>query len=396
MAGFHNLRELINTLAWSKDLLIEMFEKRKSFVYKYDHALELLKEESRIEALINRGILRQNGAYLELDEQYLDFFEQILEVNEEINIFYINENIQQIKQNINYYLQENNESRKYSYLKATKSLLRKIGRIILRNIIDLNRNIENAYKAEPNYLIKISKLESFDEKRRAINTLIHQTDLLITEEERTFFTTALDNELGQLVTTLRIQLTEARHNLIETQQQIITHLNQVKYQSRVIEKIKQIKYLKDQFELKHKSNFVALLSQVDPVLFEPRTAYQFKLSLDQLQTDEGRVIIDRVAVKLKLNKKALPVADAIAEDHLNTESEVEIYINLEELKRGFLASSYHLFDFVMQYRYPREVSFEEKITIYCQLVGMYENELNVTESFGQSGLLEYAIVKPFS
>lgn len=395
MSGFHNLKELINTLSWSKDLLVEMFEKRKSFAYKYDHAIELL-EEARIETLINVGIIRKNDPYLELDEQYLEFFEQILEVNEEINTSYINESIQQIKQSINYYLRENNENRRYSYLKATKSSLRKIGRIVLRNIIDLNRNIENTYKAEPNYLIKISKLETFDEKRKVVTSLIQQTEMLVTEEEKTFFTTALDNELGQLVASLRMQLTEARHNLIEMQGQIISYLNQVKLQSRIIEKIKKVKYLKDQFELKHKSNLPSMLRHINPIMFEPRTVYQFKLSLDQLQTDEGRALISKVAGRLKVSKKSLPVAEAIAEDHLVTESEEEVYINLEELKRGFLASGYHLFDFVMQYRFPRDVSQEEKTTIYCQLVGMYEKELDVTDSFGQHGFLEYAIVKPVS
>lgn len=394
MPGIQNLKELINTLVWSKDLLVEMFEKRKSFVYKYDHALEFM-EEARIETLINKGIIRQNGTYLEMDDQFLDFFEQVLEVNEEINISYINENIQKIKQHINFYLQENNENRRHGYLKMVKSSLRKMGRIVLRNIIDLNRNIENAFKAEPNYTIKITRLESFDEKRRAIYTLIEQTELLVTDEEKTFFATAIDDELRHLVAQLRMQLTEARHNLIEAQRQIIEYLNQVKYQSRIIEKIKQVKYLKDQFEIKHKSDLPSILLQANPVLFETRPPVSFKLSLDQLQSDEARALIKKVAERLKINKKtALPVADAISEEHLVTESENEVYINLEEIKQGFLASGHHLFNFIMQYRYPRPVSFEEKITIYCQMVGIYENEMDVTDNYQNQGQVEYAIVKP--
>jgi hypothetical protein len=56
MNHFQSIKELINVLVWSKDLLVEMFEKRKSFAYKYDHALELL-EEDRIETLCLKGIL---------------------------------------------------------------------------------------------------------------------------------------------------------------------------------------------------------------------------------------------------------------------------------------------------------------------------------------------------
>ncbi|WP_207491547.1 hypothetical protein [Aridibaculum aurantiacum] len=394
MSGFNNIKELINTLSWSKELLVEMFEKRKSFIYKYDHALELL-EEDRIETLINKGIVRQNGAYLEMDDQFQQFFEQVLEVNEDINTSYINENIQHIKQHINFYLQENNENRKYAYMKMVKSALRKIGRITLRNIIDLNRNIENAFKTEPNYAIKIAKLESFDEKRRLIYGLIEQTDYLVTDEEKTFFTTALDDELKQLVSQLRRQLTEGRHNLIETQKQVIEYLNQVKYHSRTIEKIKQVKYLKDQFEMKHKTNLPAMLLQLNPVLFEPKPSYPLKVSLEFFQTDEGHQSVNKVAAKLKLDKRAaLPVADKISEDQLITETEDEIFINLEEIKQGFIASGHHLYSFIMNYRYPRQVSFDEKITIFCQMVGMYENEFEVTDTYYADEEVEYALVLP--
>jgi hypothetical protein len=392
MTHFQSIKEIINTLAWSKDLLVEMFEKRKTFLYKYEHALELL-EEDRIINLINKGILRQNGPYLEIEEVFQAFFEQILEVNEEINTSFINENIQLVKQYINFYLQENNENRKYAYLKQVKNALRKIGRITLRNIIDLNRNIENAFKTEPNYTIKIARLEGFDEKRRAIFGLIEQSDRLVTEEEQTFFISALDDELKQVVGLLRRQLTESRHNLIETQKQIIEYLNQVKHQSRIIEKIKQIKYLKDQFELKAQTNLLKVLKQNNAVLFEPRPSFSLRLSPDYLQTDAGRKLVEKIADKNKIQKRAaLPVAESISDGYLQTETEEEIFINLEELRNGFKASGKHLYHFIMGYRYPREVSYEEKMTIFCQMVSIYENEFIIKEEYLRDEWVEYALV----
>lgn len=392
MSYLNSLKELINTLNWSKDLLVEMFEKRKQFAYKYDHAIELLPED-KIEILIHKHILGRNGHYLEIEDQFQQFFEQILEVNEEINTSFIHENIQQVKQLINYFLQENNEHRKYTYLKQIKASLRKTGRITLRNVIDLNRNIENAFKTEPNYSIKIAKLEAFDEKRRTIYQLIEQTDKLVTEDEITFFNTALDEELKQVVIVLRAQLTESRHNLIETQKQIIEYLNQVKYQSSVQEKIKQVKYLKDQFELKAKTNLTAVLKDKNDVVFETRPAYPLKISLDYLQTDDGRQQIEKVYSKLKKGRKqVMQIADSIASHDLLPQTEEEIFIDLEELKRGFSASGRHLFNFVMEYKYPREVNYEEKITIFCQMVSIFEQELDIKDQYQQHQQIEYAIV----
>jgi hypothetical protein len=65
--------------------------------------------------------------------------------------------------------------------------MRKIGVIALRNVVDLNRNIDNTFKNEPNYKVKKTKLEHLDEKRNTIYTLINQTDNLVSgEEEQTF------------------------------------------------------------------------------------------------------------------------------------------------------------------------------------------------------------------
>lgn len=395
MLHFNNIKELLNLLARTKELLTEMFEKRKSFAYKYEMALELADEEV-VEILIAKGVLRQSGAYIELDEQYLGFFEQILEVNEEINTAYIQENIGQVKQNINFYLQENNEQRKYSYLKQVKSAMRKIGRITLRNIIDLNRNIENAFKSEPNYKIKIVRLESFDQKRKDIQQLIEQTErMILGEEEQTFFKTAMDDELKYITSQLRLKLTEARHNLIETQKQVIEFLNQVKFQSRLVEKIKQVKYLKDQFELKAKTNLVEVLQKSNAVNFEAKPAYPLRLSLDNLQTDEARNSIEKVALKLKQGKRnALPVAEGISDAYLQTETEEEIFINLQAMRNGFAASNKNLYQFVMEYNYPRTVLLDEKLTIFCQLVSMYELEFSVTDDYGKENQIEYAMVFP--
>jgi len=395
MLHFNNIKELLNLLSRTKDLLAEMFEKRKSFSYKYEMALEFVDEDV-LETLIAKGVLRQNAAFIELDEQYLAFFEQVLEVNEDINTAYIQENIGAVKQAIDFYLKENIEHRKYNYLKQVKSAMRKIGRITLRNVIDLNRNIENAFKSEPNYKIKITRLENFDQKRKDIQLLIEQTErMILGEEEQTFFKTAMDDELKYITAQLRLKLTEARHNLIETQKQVIEYLNQVKFQSRLVEKIKQVKYLKDQFELKAKTNLAEVLQTANTINFESKPTYPLRLSIEHLQKDDARNSIEKVAQKLKLgNKNLRPIAEEISEDYLQTETEEEVFINLQAMRNGFVASGKNLFQFVMEYNYPRDVPFDEKVTVFCQLLSMYETEFKVSDDYNKVEQIEYAMVYP--
>ncbi|MCL4536990.1 MAG: hypothetical protein M1610_05315 [Nitrospirae bacterium] len=397
MDTFTSIKELLSTLSREHKLLAEMFEKRKSLSYKYDFALAMVDfNEDRIQYLINHSVIRQNGTYLEIDDQFLQFFEQVLEVNEEINTSYINENIQNVKQNILYYLQENNENRKYNYLRAVKNALRKIGIITIRNVVDLKRNIDNTFKNEPNYKIKKAKLENLDRKRIDINALIDQTEKLISEEEQTFFKSALDEELNRIIIQLKLQLNECRHNLIEIQKQIIEYLNQIKYQSGVIERLRQLKYLRDQFIIRPSTNIESLLAKNNAVIFEPNPIYPLKLSLDYLQTDDAayesiRKISKRVRSGVNIK---LPLAGNISNEYLETQIEEEIQINLEEVKNSFVASGNNLFEFVLGYNFAKEISFDERVTVYCQLISQYESIFNVTEKFNTQKEIEYAMVYP--
>ncbi|MCL2073009.1 MAG: hypothetical protein FWH18_03745 [Marinilabiliaceae bacterium] len=399
MSAFSNIKELLSSLHKEERLLSAMFKERKSFNYKYDYAFELVdNDDNRLQKLINRSVIRQNGNNLEIDDLFLQFFEQVLETNEEINTSYINENLETIKQNIHYYFNETNEQRKYNYLRKIKTTLRNIGNTTLRNVIDLKRNIDNTFKNEPNYKNKRAKLINLDLKRKDITKLIEQTENLVSEGEVTFFTTATDEELGTIIVQLKIQLHKCTHNLIEIERQIIDFLNQIQYQSNVIEKLRQIKYLKDQFDLERLSDFKAVLNSNNAVLFEPNPQYPLKLSLEYLQSNEDAFeSIKKISKRVKSGVKILrPVADKISEEYLETQIEEEIQINLEEVKNGFVASGYTLFDFVLNYNFAKSVSFDEKVTIFCQLISQYENIFDISEKYQEKDNSEFAIVYPLN
>ena len=138
-----------------------------------------------------------------------------------------------------------------------------------------------------------------------------------------------------------------------------------------------------------------MLAQKHSTFFETKPAYPLKLSLYQLAQDGSKEIIKKVRKNYRFGvKPKLQSAENISGDYLNTETETEIYINLQEVKRNFIISGINLFDFVMQYDFPREVLFEEKVTIYCQLISLYEEEFDLSENFNRQNEIEFAIVYP--
>ncbi len=397
MNTFSNIKELVSALYREEKLLSEMFKRRKSTDYKYEYALDIVEDnDNKIHYLIDRSVLRQNGNNLEIDDLYLQFFEQVLESNEEINTSYINENLEKVKQNIDYYFNENNEQRKYEYIRVIKNTLRKIGIITLRNVVDLKRNIDNTFKSEPTFKNKKAKLINLDNKRKDITKLIEQTEFLITEDDITFFKTATDEELNRIIVQLKKELQKCTHNLIEIERQVIDFLNQIQQQSGVVEKLRQIKYLKDQFRLEAETDIKQVVSINNSVIFEPKPSYSLKLSLEYLQTnEEAFTSIKKIAQRKKSGVKlSQPIADKISDEYLETQIEEEVQINLEEVKNGFVAGSHNLFDFVMNYNFAKTVSFDERVTIYCQMVSQYENVFEITEQYAEKEEIEFAMIYP--
>lgn len=405
---FRSIHEIINTVAAARGLLTEMFEKRKILSFRYSDALALLKDdENRLKLLIVKEVIHQNGNFVELDARFMDFFELLLEANEEINTAVIDENIEYLHELMDYYLKERIATRKASYVRNIKITFQKIARTTIRNIMNLQTSIDNAFKHEPTYQIKIAKLENLDKKRINIQQLIDTTENLILHEERQFFQQATDDELNRILLELRRELQLSAHSLIRAQQDIINYLNQIKSQVILVEKIRRVKYLQDQFELRAKSNLAEVLEREHSILLEGTAPSSFKLSINYLNTDEARPIILKVMKNLQHRETIRSnEAGAFSDEDLASQSMYQETISLEETVGNYIqaqteamwkdatAQPEDLFSFLMRYPFRQEVSEEERTTLFCQIVSLYESQFRISEEFGIYKNYEYARIYP--
>ncbi|WP_303186305.1 hypothetical protein [Phocaeicola coprocola] len=405
---FRSIHEIINTVTAARGLLTEMFEKRKILSFRYSDALALLKDdENRLKLLIEKEVIHQNGNFVELDARFMDFFELLLEANEEINTAVIDENIEYLHELMDYYLKERIATRKASYVRNIKITFQKIARTTIRNIMNLQTSIDNAFKHEPTYQIKIAKLENLDKKRINIQQLIDTTENLILHEERQFFQQATDDELNRILLELRRELQLSAHSLIRAQQDIINYLNQIKSQVILVEKIRRVKYLQDQFELRAKSNLAEVLEREHSILLEGTAPSSFKLSINYLNTDEARPIILKVMKNLQHRETIRSnEAGAFSDEDLASQSMYQETISLEETVGNYIqaqteamwkdatAQPEDLFSFLMRYPFRQEVSEEERTTLFCQIVSLYESQFRISEEFGIYKNYEYARIYP--
>ena len=395
---FHSLEELIRALDRERKLLYALFQDRKRLSFRYNLAKELAtKKDESLEFLRRFGIIHENGDFVELEDVYLKFFEEVLEVNEEINVASVKESIGSLNAAIDYYQSEKNATRKWGYLKDVKRILRNIALTTLRNVIDLKRNIDNTYKNEPTFVVKKKKLVHLDEKRKDIAALINECEIVIDKKQATFFLVAMDVELKDTVTDVKLQLKEVYHNLLELDRQIINYLNLIEYQNRLFEKVQKLKYLRDQMLLETNTDIKAKMDARNPVWMEPRPRYTLKVSLSMLRTtDTGLKILQDVA-KGKSNDRLRKgnLAEPLTKEELTEQQKVLQTVDVREVKTAFMASGDNLFHFVMNYSgYRKQMADEEKLVLFCQIAAQYHDELVISEEYGRHGNIEFPFIYP--
>ena len=134
------------------------------------------------------------------------------------------------------------------------------------------------------------------------------------------------------------------------------------------------------------ANQAVVLEGVQPTLF--------KVSIPFLQTDEALDIILRVADGLRPERTVRrQELGALSAEQMESEATQETAIDTRRLMDQFALSDTDLFSFVMRYAYHRPLDFEAKVTLFCRLLSLYEQELEITNQFGHTDQVEYAIIK---
>ena len=393
LSQFRTLEDLVYWLNKEKKLLRDIFGDRKTHVYSMDLALELVEHNrERIQHLIDYGVIHESGNFLEFEDVYLKFFEDVLDVNEEINIASVQECIGTLQDNITYYLKETNEKRKYSYLYTIRKKLRDIGLRTLKNVIDLKRNVDTAYKQEPNYEIKKQRLNNLDQKRDSIRKLIEECEKLM-DTDKAFFSLTSDPQMARTITDVRNDFNDAYHNLLAIERQIIDYLHLIEQQNLLFKKIRRLKYLRDQLTLPEHTNIYSVLGYMSPLWMENRPYNKLHLSIESLRnSDEMAAIIRKIGQQQGIIRQARIAAPPLTEEDLQESTQLLTEVNPQEVWRAFKAGSNDLFSFLLSYDYKQERTLEQHAILFCQLAVQHPDECKITDQYATYQTLEYPLI----
>ncbi len=396
MFAFNSIKDLISTLYKEREIIDFLFSKRKNSV-KYDNLLEFVNfEEEKLTSLIEKNILVQFGSTVDLNQDILDFLEKFTDSIEEINYEYTSGLIRILKENIQNWELEKRPNKQNEYLLKIKRNIGNVGKDVLRNVTTLRGSVEDVFATEKVFSIKKNKLQEYDNKRKNLDDLLEQIDAFFRESTWEYFIKMVqDDELNQIILKLDRDIIIARQNLIDITQKILDFINRIRQDSQIFKHIQKIKLLKDQLLLAEKSNFIDVISKDNSLQFQNEIRFSTPLSLDYLQSEDAYNILLRISYKLKksinIDEKSSGI---IRNEFLNGKDKNHYVVDNNKLKESFLSRGGDLFDFINNYNFEKELSFDEKVTLFCKLASQFRDDFSISDTYSKIENIEYALITP--
>jgi len=398
MFAFNSIKDLISTLYKEREIIDFLFSKRKISI-KYDNLLEFVNyEEEKLVSLIDKNVLIQIGSTIDLNQDILEFLEKFTDSIEEINYEYTSGLVRILKENIQNWEIEKRPVKQNEYLLKIKRNIGSVGKDILRNVTTLRSSVEDVFATEKVFSIKKTKLKDYDNKRENLDELLKQIDAFFRESTWVYFIKMVqDDELNQILLKLDRDIIVARQNLIDITQKILDFINRIRQDSKVFKHIQKVKLLKDQLLLTEKSNFIDLISKDNSFQFQNEIRFSTPLSLDFIQSEEAYEILLRISYKLKKSINIVEKSSGIIRDEfLDGKEKTHYVIDTKKLKESYLSRGGDLFEFINSNSFDKELSFEQKVTLFCKLASQFRDDFSITEKYLQFENIEYALITPKS
>jgi hypothetical protein len=369
-----NVNDILSQLYHNRDVVEFLFANRENITVN-----ELLSRgdisAEQYQKLKSLDLVYEYENIVSLNDAVIAMFEDFMEIGE-VTPGFINDYINELRRHIRFY-QEVHEHR---FLRSIKKYLKRINIALSREIIKLQKNVDDTYKNEANYRIKIQKLEDYREKRDTIIDFIRKTEEIITDT-RGLFSLTNDPELYGVVNALKAGLIENLDFLIEIQTDITDYINKIQFQLDVYVKAQRLKEIKDHGTLHYRTNFVEIVKEMRPLKFNGIKGPRTKISIDFLFTDEGHVLCKKVAEKYKLSRLMMRgIAGKLPSNFKEQLIDQQIKLDVEKLVDRFLnQNKQNLFEYLIDYKFPKavgNVTFEDRLSIFVEIAMEYQNHLD--------------------
>ncbi len=388
-----NINRLLSVLYSDRRLFESLFEKRNRLVGMHEVANEI--GDDKLEYLINTEVLSLTDESIELDDRVLSFFEEFLETNEDVEIGDVDELLINLRYNIELYLNEKeNEHSRERYLGKIKRILKKIPNMILKNLSALQLHIGLTYKTQSSHKNKVLELTHYKSKLEKLMNIEEKVQKALLHEAY-FFNMVSSHETVLLSLRLKVRLRELRVSLIELQKQVIEYINKTLHKQHFFEHIIKLKELKNTLEIKEKSNILSLFeTETTPLFMLKPQRFSTFLDTEEVYDFGFDEMVQKLQHMIPLQKVSSVKAQELDESFFEAEEQIQFLVDTDALHEAFMDAQTDLMSFIHTREFDVEQTLEEKVTLYCQLALMYENEYEFSEERRKIEQYEYLVITP--
>ncbi len=369
-----SVKDLLLNLYQNHGLIALLFGQREPVTVNSVLNQNLISDE-QYRKLLSLEIIYEQENLIYLNEAVISMFESFMDIGD-VTPGHLNDYISELKRYFIFY----QDTRELRFLNGAKKYIKKINTTLNKEIIKLQKNIDETYKNESNYRIKLQKLEDYRLKRDMIIDFIKKIGETL-NQSNALIAIANNAELNEMVATLKRSLIENFDFLIEIQTHITEFINKIQHQLDVYKKVQKIKELKDHGALLFKTNFKEIVNEINNIKYNGYKAPKTKIAVDYLYSDSGYAICKRVADKYKLSRFFIRgLAQRMPKDFKILEIDKQVKLDTEKLVNRFLSQTKdNLFEYLIAYDFPKaigNVSLEERLSLFVEIAMEYQNKLN--------------------
>lgn len=190
-------------------------------------------------------------------------------------------------------------------------------------------------------------------------------------------------------------LNHSSHSLLAIQDDIITYINKIEYQSNFVKNVRKLKYLKDRHLLQDSTDIMEHLQQDNALWHQKELRFRTNTSLSFLREDDASIpIIDAVQKQLK---KSLKTAEkdsvTIDKDYLENKAEVMTGIDRDELFVNFQMQHLDLLEYIMELK-QENLTEEDRMVLYVQMVAQFGEAMIASNDYSVIGTKEFLKINP--
>jgi hypothetical protein len=355
------IEKLFTHLNRHKNLLIYLFEHRDRVVFSPE--VEEFCGENTLEVLENFEIIELHNEKIFLDSRVVQFLEEYMDGSDTIEISTIQEKIDSLKHKLSI-LNEHKHKRQEMIPKIRREL-KKIDATLFVNLDKLRIHIDRVYKSIESFSLKLKELAYYKQRLSEYENALESYDSFL-KLNAPMMKKLYNSELTMLLEMLYTNKIALRRSLIPLTQDVIEYINQAQKQSLFIEKIVKLKELKENYELKTRTNIEHLSG--DFTMMYERLRVGSRLTKEIITTPSFAPMIQKISKKAKIKSRK---ADEILFSATTKEQE---FINVSQIHLAFSNSQSSLMEFLLSYNKLKSKTIEELSELYCKMVLMYEDE----------------------